>query len=109
MEPQTVQTAFRFRPDLLRRLKNKARYEKKSLNAYVEEVLESSLAESDEDRLDVLFNNMANRGRKISPATADHPVIVGLTRNPLPHLLRSITFTEDELKDDDRLAYLLGK
>ena len=43
MEIKSVQTAFRFKPELLSRMKAKARLEGKSLNAYVESVMEESL------------------------------------------------------------------
>ena len=36
----TVQTAFRFSPELINRLKNRARRDNKSVNQFVEEVLE---------------------------------------------------------------------
>ena len=37
---RTVQTAFRFRPELLSQIKLKARLEGKSVNAFVEYVIE---------------------------------------------------------------------
>ena len=39
-ETTRVQTAFRFSPDLLDRLKRNAKREKKSLNRYVEDIME---------------------------------------------------------------------
>ena len=46
---RTVQTAFRFSPELVRRLKRRARLERKSVNAYVEEAVQKAL-DSGEDK-----------------------------------------------------------
>jgi len=53
-QARSTQTAFRFRPDLLRRLKNRARLENKSLNAFVEEALERTLGPDEDPRKRIL-------------------------------------------------------
>ena len=40
---RTIQTAFRFSPELIGRLKQRARLEHKSVNAFVEEAVERAL------------------------------------------------------------------
>lgn len=55
---KTVQTAFRFSPELVNRMKQKARREHKSVNAYVEELIEKDLG-SGEDRYEALYRELA--------------------------------------------------
>lgn len=55
----TVQTAFRFSPELIDRLKKRARREHKSVNQYVEEVLTRSLDSGHDSELDVLFSGIS--------------------------------------------------
>ena len=45
----TVQTAFRLEPELIARLKNRARLERKSVNQFVEETLRRTLETPFED------------------------------------------------------------
>lgn len=93
---RTSQTAFRFRPDLLERLKNRARLENTSLNSYVERVLEKSLEST--DRYEALLQGM--KGLKIPKQIS--PEIEALSRF-------KVEYTDEEIAADERLAYLLGK
>ena len=93
---KTSQTAFRFRPELLERLKNRARLEKKSLNSYVEEVLEKDLESTDRYEAIILDLGKLKMPEKISPE------IEAISRF-------KIEFTEEEIAADERLAYLLSK
>ena len=95
---RTVQTAFRFSPDLVERLKRRARKEKTSVNAYVEKVLEKDLG-TDEDRYEALYREIAKI--KIN----SNPVLEG----PMKRLLGCVQFTEEEIAADPRLEYLLKK
>jgi len=84
-----VQTAFRLEESLLRRLKKKAREQNKSLNSYVEALLLSDVRDLPEFP-DVAF-------------PVAHAPRVAQMLDILP------AFTEQELRDDEKLAYLLGK
>ena len=95
---RTVQTAFRFSPDLVERLKRRARKEKTSVNAYVEKVLEKDLG-TDEDRYEALYREIAKV--KINR----NPVLEG----PMKRLLGCVQFTEEEINSDERLKYLMSK
>ena len=95
---RTVQTAFRFSPDLVERLKRRASKEKTSVNAYVERVLEKDLG-TDEDRYEALYREIAKI--KIN----NNPVLEG----PMKRLLGCVQFTEEEIAADPRLEYLLKK
>lgn len=95
---RTVQTAFRFTPDLVERLKRRARREKTSVNAYVEKVLEKDLG-TDEDRYEALYREIAKV--KINR----NPVLEG----PMKRLLGCVQFTEEEINSDERLKYLMSK
>lgn len=94
---RTVQTAFRFTPDLLTRLKLKARREHKSVNAYVEQLIEKDLSK-DEDRYAALYRELA----KIKLPEKISPKVKALSRF-------AVEFSEEDLKNDERLAYILGK
>ena len=93
---KTSQTAFRFRPELLERLKNRARLEKKSLNSYVEEVLEKDLEST--DRYEAIIRDLG----KLKMPEKVSPEIEAISRF-------KIEFTEEEIAADERLAYLLSK
>ncbi|MCR4860237.1 MAG: toxin-antitoxin system HicB family antitoxin [Bacteroidales bacterium] len=90
MEPvRRIQTAFRLEESLLKRLKRKAARQKKSLNSYVEALL---LADVRDD--------------------PEYPKVT----LPLPHSPRVSRmldilpeFTEEELREDEKLAYILRK
>lgn len=96
---RTVQTAFRFKPELVARLKMKARREQKSVNAYVEQLIERDL-EKDEDRYEALYRELGKikLPKKISPKL-ERLVGVGA----------GIEYTQEELDSDPRLAYLVEK
>lgn len=94
---RTVQTAFRFRPDLVSRMKNKARLLGKSLNSYVEEVIEKDLAPQ-EDKYGAIYEVLA----EIKCPETVSPEVLSLSRFRME-------FTEEDLQQDERLAYLLEK
>ena len=84
-----VQTAFRLDTGLINRLKKKAKAKGQSLNAYVENVLAK-------DAPSELAWPKVKFPMDISPET------IALTRN-------YSSFTKEELRKDDRLAYIFGK
>ena len=84
-----IQTAFRLEESLLRRLKKKARERKKSLNSYVEAVLLSDV--SDEPEFPELNLPVEHSPRVTS--------LLGIVP----------PFSEKQLQEDDKLAYILGK
>ena len=94
---RTVQTAFRFSPELVRRLKRRARLERKSVNAYVEEAVQKAL-DSREDKYARLEAELKD---------------IKVPREILPEIQAlssfKVEFTDEELAADDRLAYILGK
>ena len=84
-----IQTAFRLEESLLNRLKKKASRQNKSLNSYVEALLRADVRDE-----------------------PDYPKV----SFPIPHSARVSRmldilpdFTEEELKTDEKLAYILGK
>ena len=95
---RTVQTAFRFTPDLVERLKKRARRERTSVNAYVEKVLEKDLG-TDEDRYEALYREIAKIKLQKNPAL----------KEPLEKIKDSVKFSEEEIAADPKLEYLLKK
>ena len=94
---RTVQTAFRFSPELVSRLKRRARLERKSVNAYVEGAIQNAL-DSGEDK----YARLEAELKEIKvPREISHEI----------QALSSfkVEFTAEELVADDRLAYILGK
>jgi predicted DNA-binding protein len=92
-----VQTAFRFSPELVSRLKRRARLERKSVNAYVEDAIQNAL-DSGEDK----YARLEAELKEIKvPKEISHEI----------QALSSfkVEFTAEELAADDRLAYILGK
>lgn len=83
----TVQTAFRFSPELINRLKNRARRDHKSVNQFVEEVLEKALED------DLLKGLEGLRLCKEIPAD----------------ILNMPFIVLDESGLDEKAAYILGK
>ena len=84
-----IQTAFRLEESLLIRLKRKASRQNKSLNSYVEALLRADVRDEPE-----------------------YPKV----SFPIPHSSRVSrildiipAFTDEELKNDEKLAYILGK
>ena len=98
MGTRTVQTAFRFTPDLVERLKRRARRERTSVNAYVEKVLEKDLG-TDEDRYEALYREIAKVKLQKNPALKEY----------IEKLTGSVHFTEEELAQDPKLEYLVKK
>lgn len=76
-----IQTAFRLDESLLNRLKKKAGRQNKSLNSYVEALLKADVRDEPES----------------------HSARVSRMIDILP------AFTDEELKSDEKLAYILGK
>ena len=95
---RTVQTAFRFKPDMVRRMKNKARLEGKSLNSYVENLIMEDLGEG-EERYEDIYGKIA--GIRFS----------GEIGRETEECFRKykVEFSEDEVVRDERLSYLLSK
>ena len=94
---RTVQTAFRFSPELVCRLKRRARLERKSINAYVEEAVQKAL-DSGEDKYALLEAEL----KEIKVPQVISPEIQALSAF-------KVEFTPEELAADDRLTYILGK
>ena len=96
---RTVQTAFRFTPDLVERLKKRARRERTSVNAYVEKVLEKDLG-TDEDRYEALYREIAKTHIKI-----DSPD----SKKGQSGYVHNFGYTDEELAQDPKLEYLVNK
>lgn len=84
-----IQTAFRLEEPLLRRLKKKAGRENKSLNSYVEALLKAAVRDEPE------YPEV--------PFPIPHSERVSRMLDILP------AFTEEELKNDEKLAFILGR
>lgn len=97
MEAQTRsnQTAFRFKPDMLGRMKAKARLNGQSLNAYVEGLIEADL--KSDDRYGNLF-------KEINELKASDSVPFDFPEPEHP-----VEFSKEELDNDPKLAYLVSK
>ena len=95
-EIKSVQTAFRFKPELLSRMKAKARLEGKSLNAYVESVMEESL-NCEPDRHERIYREI----QSLKPSVS--------CKSVMPEFKSIPSFTEEELSADPRLEYLCKK
>ena len=84
-----VQTAFRLEETLLNRLKRKAKSQNKSLNNYVEALLKEDV-----------------RDEPLYPKVS-FPIPRSVRVSRMLDILPG--FTEEDLKEDDKLAYILGK
>jgi hypothetical protein len=84
-----IQTAFRLDESLLNRAKKKASRQNKSLNSYVEALLRADVRDEPEYP-------------KV-PFPIRHSARVSRMLDILP------AFTDEELKGDEKLAYILGK
>lgn len=84
-----IQTAFRLEESLLNRLKKKAGRQNKSLNSYVEALLKADVRDEPEyPRVSFPIPQSAR----------------------VSHMLDILPgFTDEELQNDDKLAYILGK
>lgn len=89
-----VQTAFRLDSDLVRRAKNKARQQNISLNAYVEGLIEKSLATDPYKELDEKL------------ATIKRPDVIS---PEIKALGASFKITREDLLDDERALYIWDK
>ena len=94
---RTIQTAFRFSPELVDRLKRRARLEKKSVNAYVEEAVEKALDSGNDP-----YTLLAAKLKEVKVPQEISPEVKALSSFKLE-------FTAEELAADNRLAYILGK
>lgn len=94
---KSAQTAFRFSPELLQRMKNRARLRGQSLNSYVETLVKKDLG-TKEERYEALYRELAEieLPKEISPEVMD------LSKY-------KVEFTQEEIDSDERLAYLLSK
>jgi len=97
LNQRTTQTAFRFSPDMLIRMKNRARMSGQSLNRYVEDLIKKDLG-SEEDKYEALYKRLSQYTlpKEISPE------ILALSKY-------KVEFTQEEIDADERLAYLLSK
>lgn len=98
LNTRTTQTAFRFSPELIQRMKNRARIRGLSLNAYVEGLIEKDLGDVN-DRYEALYKDLA----KIKLPETISPEIEELFGK------YKVEFTPEELEADERLAYILSK
>ena len=94
---RTTQTAFRFSQELVGRLKQRARLEHKSVNAFVEEAVERAL-DSREDP----YSLLAARIKELKVPETVSPEVEALSSF-------KTDFTAEDLAADDRLSYILGK
>lgn len=94
---RTIQTAFRFSPELVDRLKRRARLEKKSVNAYVEEAVERALDNGNDP-----YTLLAKKLKEVKVPREVSPEVKALSSF-------KVEFTAEELAADDRLSYILGK
>ena len=93
-----IQTAFRFKRSLIERLRTAARAENTSVNEYVERVLAEKLDMSLEEK----YEYVRQECRKMKLHDIDVP-------ENLKRLRGCISFTQEEIKADDKLEYILGK
>jgi len=79
-------------------MKNRARLRGQSLNSYVEGLIRKDLG-NDEDRYEALYRDLAKikLPKEISPEVEE---FMGKYK---------VEFTQEEIENDERLAYLLSK
>lgn len=94
---RSVQTAFRFRPELLERLKRRAHFEGKSLNQYVEGILEKSLMSKE-----IRYKEACEALAELEVPKTIPPELMALSRF-------KVCFTEEEIEDDPRLETILNR
>lgn len=101
METRTQQTAFRFRPELLARAKIRARKEGKTLNSFIEGLLEKELG-TKEERLEQVMSEIGRlKGKPAHRLEDGFYDLVGC--------MEGITYTQEEIDGDPKLAYLVEK
>ncbi len=94
---RTIQTAFRFKPELLEKMKLRARREGISLNSLVEMTMAKELSDDEKDRYAEVFREIAKIKR---------PKVV---TNRFDELSKyKSVYTEEDLADE-RTAYILSK
>lgn len=89
---RNIQTAFRFRQEMVQSLKNKARIRNMSLNAYVEEVLERDLKEKSGTYEEVMNSLSSLRLSDVEPVVSPR-----------------IKLSPEEVEGDERMKYILDK
>ena len=116
---RTIQTAFRFRPELLGKMKIRARENDQTLTAYVESLVEKDIRGS-EDRYQALFEELSKVKRsEIAPARLVD-AIANFDVSKMPRSLareikknresrKRLGYTEEEIDADPKLQYLLEK
>lgn len=92
---RSAQTAFRFKPGMLGRMKAKARLMGLSLNSYVENLIETDLKNG--DPYGSLFKEIS-----MLQASDTFPF-------DFPKPEQTLEFSEEELDKDPRLSYLVNK
>lgn len=92
---RTVQTAFRFKPEMVKSMKRQAAKSGVSLNRYVENLIERDLSSAELADFKKQFGISAG-------ALVISEEIMGLTLN-------DFLLSEEDIKSDDRLSYILGK
>ena len=96
---RSVQTAFRFRPEMLARMKNRARQKDISLNAYIERLVEEDLKESS-DRYEALY---AELSQIRIPEKMSEEMKTAFS------YIKMADYTEAEIQNDPRLAAIFLK
>ena len=94
---RTIQTAFRFKPELLEKMKLRARREGISLNSLVEMTMAKELSDDEKDRYAEVFREIA----KIKRHQTVSKDIEDLSKF-------KTVYTEEDLADE-RTAYILSK
>ena len=99
---KTVQTAFRFRPEMVAQFKARARLEGMSVNSYVEAAI-TAYFEKDGDSYDKLYRQIGELKAGKAVGADDS------TRLVFPKMKGELNFTEEELAADPKLNYLINK
>lgn len=89
---RNIQTAFRFKEDLVLKLKTRARMKQMSINAYVEKVLEKDL-EEDSGMYEAIMNELQTL--RLSDC--------------IPVNSPGIKVSEKDVEQDERMKYILEK
>ena len=99
---KTVQTAFRFRPEMVAQIKARARLEGMSVNSYVEAAI-TAYFEKDGDSYDKLYRQIGELKAGKAVGADDS------TRLVFPKMKGELNFTDEELAADPKLDYLINK
>ena len=99
---KTVQTAFRFRPEMIAQIKLRARLEGISVNYYVEAAI-TAYFEKDGDSYEKLYRQIGDLKAGKAEGADDS------TRLVFPKMKGELNFTDEELVADPKLNYLINK